>query len=142
MSGLRPYDGWWFYGEEERRAAPAAPPKKSDAEGRPQGGGTPPPAGGTSLTAVVSSDHPQLDGLPLSPFPIVAWMPFRSGDNDRLERGLADASFRDVDADEIVVHDGSGQRLSKVSYARMVMSPLYWTPFAPFMVSPDRILTS
>lgn len=57
--------------------------------------------------------------------PVEAWVPFPVIDNDRLEQGLVDPSFREF-PDELLVHDESLQRTCKVSYSRMEMSPLYW----------------
>lgn len=56
------------------------------------------------------------------------WVPFTALDNDRLERGLIDKGFREFPG-EAVVHDEFGQRMCKVSYEKMTISPLYWEGF-------------
>lgn len=53
------------------------------------------------------------------------WQPLGAPDNDRLE-----AAHRDVSScalpDCVVIHDATGQRLSKLSLSDMLVTPLYW----------------
>lgn len=53
------------------------------------------------------------------------WIPFGAFDNDRLEQAKVDPSIREF-PDELVVHDKSCQRMAKVNFDTMTLSPLYW----------------
>lgn len=93
----RQYEGWWFVSDR---------PVTIDAT-------TGKPVMGTTTTSPPGETLREM------------WQPLSASDNDRLEAAYQDSSHCDL-PDCVVIHDSTGQRLSRVALHDMLVTPLYW----------------
>jgi hypothetical protein len=73
----------------------------------------------------IAGDTPLVIKSPTGSTQSDVWLPLPARDNDRLERALVDPAFREFQ-DEVVIHDATGERMSKVNFSTMKVTTIYW----------------